>query len=146
MAVEFARRAAHALKIPVGAPASLPITTELLTVPRGPFVHKKSQENFWRRTHRRAVKVWDADEQVVQVWLEYLKQNPVPGVGIKVQQMLYRPVGFGEDIKESNATSSAHAGGAISGSTQDKKGEKPTLEQVKAKAQEVAEELNQQSQ
>lgn len=104
MAVEFARRAAYALKIPCGRPASLPTTSELITVPKGPFVHKKSQENFWRRTHRRAVKVWDADEQSVQVWTEYLRQNPVPGVGIKVQQFLYRPVGYGNDIQEAQTS------------------------------------------
>lgn len=132
MAVEFARRAAHALKIPVGAPASLPISTELLTVPRGPFVHKKSQENFWRRTHRRAVKVWDADEKVVQVWLEYLRQNPIPGVGIKVQQLLYRPVGFGQDIKDLSADStigSSQAPSKIEGE------QKSSQEQANLKAQ-----------
>lgn len=100
LAVEFAQRAAYALHIPVGRPAALPITTELLTVPRGPFVHKKSQENFWRRTHKRAIKVWDANEAVVQTWVEYLSQNPVPGVGVRVQQMVYRPVGFGQAIQE----------------------------------------------
>lgn len=78
---------------------SLPTRTELQTVPTGPFVHKKSQENFWRKTHKRALKLWDADEESLSVFLEYLRTNAVPGVGIRAQQVLYRPVGFSNDYQ-----------------------------------------------
>lgn len=138
MAVEFARRSAYALKIPCGRPAALPISTELLTVPKGPFVHKKSQENFWRRTHRRVIKVWDADEQVIQVWLEYLRQNPLPGVGIKAQQFLYRPVGFGDSIKQSQSTSDF-----VQVNSPDAPVTESTQEQLARRAQEVSQELSQ---
>lgn len=99
LAVEFARRTTAALSIPCSNVVSLPTRTELQTVPTGPFVHKKSQENFWRKTHKRALKLWDADEESLSVCLEYLRTNSIPGVGIRVQQVLYRPVGFSKDYQ-----------------------------------------------
>jgi len=51
---------------------------------RSPFVHKKSQENFERKTHKRAIKAWDADPEVVHRWITYLRANAMPGVGLKV--------------------------------------------------------------
>ena len=99
LAVEFARRTSAALAIPCSNVVSLPTRTELQTVPTGPFVHKKSQENFWRKTHKRALKLWDADEESLSVFLEYLRTNSVPGVGIRAQQVLYRPVGFSNEYQ-----------------------------------------------
>ena len=81
---DFALRCAQALEIPTGGIASLPTRTSLWTVPRGPFVHKKSQENFWRRTHRRSIKVYDASDATVDRWLQFLRMHEMPGVASKV--------------------------------------------------------------
>lgn len=89
---DFAIRAAFALGVPVSRPASLPVRTSLWTVPKGPFVHKKSQENFERRTHKRVIKVWDADAQVVDRWLEFLRIHAMAGVGMRAE--VYRCVFF----------------------------------------------------
>ncbi|GAA5980503.1 hypothetical protein JCM10908_001672 [Rhodotorula pacifica] len=94
----FALRSARALGLPTTGAAALPTSTWLRTVPRSPFVHKKSQQNFWRRTHKRAIKVFDGDEQVVQAWLAYLRKEAFPGVGMKAQYFTYREVGWGKNL------------------------------------------------
>lgn len=94
----FALRSARALGLPTTGAAALPTSTWLRTVPRSPFVHKKSQQNFWRRTHKRAIKVFDGDEQVVQAWLAYLRKEAFPGVGMKAQYFTYREVGWGNSL------------------------------------------------
>lgn len=88
---DFALRCAGALEIPTGGIASLPTRTSLWTVPRGPFVHKKSQENFWRRTHRRSIKVYDASDATVDRWLQFLRMHEMPGVASKVSLLRYVP-------------------------------------------------------
>lgn len=88
-------RAAGSLGIPTSNPAFLPTTTSLYTVIKSPFVHKKSQENFERRTHRRVIKVWDTDRSVVDLWLRYLKRNGIGGVGMKAYVHEYEEFGFG---------------------------------------------------
>lgn len=91
----FALRAARALNLPTSGAISLPTRTSLYTVPRSPFAHKKSQENFWRKEHRRAIKVYDGDEEVVTAWLAYLRKEAIGGVGMKAQVFTYREVAWG---------------------------------------------------
>ena len=95
---DFANRAAHALRIPTGGIASLPIRTSLWTVPRGPFVHKKSQENFWRRTHHKAIKIYDANDAVVDRWLQFLRIHEMAGIATKVELFRNFPLGVGAQI------------------------------------------------
>ncbi|KAL7424482.1 mitochondrial 37S ribosomal protein rsm10 [Cryptotrichosporon argae] len=91
----FAVHAARALSIPTSLPAALPTTRELYTVLKSPFVHKKAQENFERRTHRRVVKVYDAEREAVDLWLRYLKKNGLGGVGAKAIVYEWVDYGFG---------------------------------------------------
>lgn len=72
----------------------MPTQRSLWTVPRGPFAHKKSQENFERKVHKRLIKAWDADPLVIGTWVNYLKEHPVEGVGLRVVRWEYAPVGF----------------------------------------------------
>ncbi|EPQ30010.1 uncharacterized protein PFL1_02683 [Pseudozyma flocculosa PF-1] len=97
---DFARKAAFSLGIPVSGTAHLPVRTALWTVPRSPFVHKKSQENFWRKTHSRAIKVFDANDEVVDRWLHFLRIHALPGVGMKAELMRYHEVGIGSKLME----------------------------------------------
>lgn len=90
----FALRAAKALGIPTSNVVSLPTRTTLFTVPRSPFAHKKSQENFWRKEHKRAIKVFDANEDIVDAWLAYLRNQAMGGVGMKAQVFTYRKLGW----------------------------------------------------
>jgi small subunit ribosomal protein S10 len=92
----LAVRTASALGIPVSRPAFLPTQRTLWTVPRGPFAHKKSQENFERKVHKRAIKAWDANPEIIGVWVEYLETYHVGGVGLRTIRWERAPVGFGK--------------------------------------------------
>jgi small subunit ribosomal protein S10 len=59
-------------------------------------VHKKSQENFERRVHKRAIKAWDADPEVVERWTKYLESHALGGVGIRIVQWERAQVGVGK--------------------------------------------------
>ncbi|KJA22712.1 hypothetical protein HYPSUDRAFT_648366 [Hypholoma sublateritium FD-334 SS-4] len=96
----FATHAAAALGLPVSQVASLPTQRRLWTVLRGPFAHKKAQENFERRVHKRAIKAWDADPEVVQRWVAYLRTHAMPGVGMKVVTWERMPLHVGAALKK----------------------------------------------
>ena len=81
----FALHSAASLGIPTSGAASLPTVTSLYTVPKSPFVHKKSQENFQRKEHKRAIKVYDVGRDSVDLWLRYLRQHAVGGVGLRAE-------------------------------------------------------------
>ena len=91
----FVSHAATALGIPISRVIKLPTQRTLWTVPKSPFVHKKSQENFERRVHKRMIKAWDADQDVVDLWLQYLQKHSIGGVGIKIVRWERVPVGVG---------------------------------------------------
>ncbi|KAF8521132.1 ribosomal protein S10 domain-containing protein [Gautieria morchelliformis] len=92
----LAVRTASALTIPVSRPVYLPTQRTLWTVPRGPFAHKKSQENFDRKVHKRAIKAWDAHPETIGVWIHYLETYHVGGVGLRAIRWERAPVGFGK--------------------------------------------------
>lgn len=106
----FALRSARALGLPTTGAIALPTRTSLFTVPRSPFAHKKSQENFWRKEHRRAVKVFDGDEAVVGAWLAYLRKEAMGGVGMKAQVFTYREPGWGAKMVGGERPSDAAVG------------------------------------
>jgi small subunit ribosomal protein S10 len=95
LATHFASHAAASLGIPLSGVVSLPVRRTLWTVPRGPFAHKKAQENFERRVHARAIKAFDADAEVVDRWVRYVEAHAVPGVGMRVVRWHRLPVGIG---------------------------------------------------
>lgn len=92
----FATHAASALGIPTSKVVYLPTQRSLWTVIRSPFAHKKSQENFERRVHKRAIKAWDADPEVVERWIKYLRLHALGGVGMKVTRWEHLPIGVGQ--------------------------------------------------
>ncbi|PPQ90491.1 hypothetical protein CVT25_014774 [Psilocybe cyanescens] len=91
----FATHAASSLGIPTSKVVPLPTQRTLWTVLRSPFAHKKSQENFDRKVHKRAIKAWDADPEVVQRWITYLRAHAMPGVGMRVTTWERLPLGVG---------------------------------------------------
>jgi len=97
----FALRAAKALGLPTSGSVALPTRTSLFTVPRSPFAHKKSQQNFWRKEHKRLIKVFDGQEEIVQAWLSYLRKESFGGVGMKAQVFSYREIGWGQGLGKS---------------------------------------------
>ncbi|ORY75486.1 ribosomal protein S10 domain-containing protein [Protomyces lactucae-debilis] len=92
---DFAMRAAFHLGMPAKGPVPMPKKTERWTVPRGPFVHKKTQENFERITYKRMISIKDTHPDVVEKWLGYLHANVFPGVGLKAHLYSFEEVGAG---------------------------------------------------
>lgn len=80
---DFAQRAAYHLGMPCSGIVRLPTQTSHWTVIRSPFVHKKSQENFERKTHKRLLQIKDTHPDVVQRWLQYLTMNAPAGIGLR---------------------------------------------------------------
>ena len=93
--VHFAGHAAAALGVPLSKPVHLPTQRRLWTVIKGPFVHKKSQENFERKTHKRLLKAWDTHPEVVNMLVQYLEKHLAPGVGMRTVKWERAPVGVG---------------------------------------------------
>ncbi|KAL1673205.1 hypothetical protein EV122DRAFT_283234 [Schizophyllum commune] len=99
----FATHAAYSLGIPCSRPARLPTQRSMWTVIKSPFVHKKSQENFERKTHKRVIKAWDADGEVVRRWAAYLRKHAMGGVGMRVtmwDRLPLHPEGSTQSVAE----------------------------------------------
>lgn len=79
----FILRVAFYLRIPVKGATPLPRRTERWTVIKSPFVHAKTKENFERRTHKRLIKLYDADPETVQLFLATVRRYCIAGVGMK---------------------------------------------------------------
>ncbi|KAJ3890974.1 ribosomal protein S10 domain-containing protein, partial [Lentinula edodes] len=93
-----ASHAASSLAIPISKVIMLPTERSLWTVIRAPFAYKKSQENFERKTHKRMIKAWDADPEVIDRWVKYLEKHAMGGVGIRVTKWERLPIGIGKTL------------------------------------------------
>ena len=91
---DFAMRAAYYANLPAFGPVPLPKKTERWTVPRGNFVHKKSQENFERVTHKRLIQIKDGNPETVELWLAFLRKHQFHGVGFKANVFNWEPLGM----------------------------------------------------
>ncbi|GAA5795872.1 hypothetical protein HPULCUR_001234 [Helicostylum pulchrum] len=90
---DFARRAAYHMGMPCSGTIPLPTQTSHWTVIRSPFVHKKSQENFERKTHKRLLQIKDAHPEVVERWIKYLTMNAPAGIGMRATKVEFEALG-----------------------------------------------------
>ncbi|KZO97405.1 ribosomal protein S10, partial [Calocera viscosa TUFC12733] len=81
--IHFAQHSAVSLGIPSSGVRPLPTQRRLWTVIKGPFVHKKAQENFVRLTHKRAITLFDTNPQVLEMYFSYLQAHALAGVGMR---------------------------------------------------------------
>ncbi|KAK6584328.1 hypothetical protein PZA11_002552 [Diplocarpon coronariae] len=95
---DFALRAAYYLGLPAYGPVPLPRIVERWTVPRGNFIHKKSQENFERRTVRRLIQIRDGEAEAQELWLAFLRKHAYYGIGMKANVWEFAGVGVGKDM------------------------------------------------
>ncbi|KAF9908754.1 mitochondrial 37S ribosomal protein rsm10 [Linnemannia zychae] len=93
---DFARRAAAALEMPCSGVIPLPVQTSKWTVNKSPFVYKKAQETFERKTHKRLLAIKDTHPDVVRRWVQFLSQNSIAGVGMKVTVWENEELGVGQ--------------------------------------------------
>ncbi|KAL2068326.1 hypothetical protein VTL71DRAFT_16424 [Oculimacula yallundae] len=95
---DFALRAAYYLGLPAHGPVPLPRIVERWTVPRANFIHKKSQENFERKTVRRLIQIRDGEAQAQELWLAFLRKHAFYGVGMKANVWEFAGVEVGKDM------------------------------------------------
>ena len=62
-------------------------------MPKGSFIHKKSQENFERKTLRRLIQIQDGEAETVQVWLAFVRKYAYYGIGMKANVWGFEKVG-----------------------------------------------------
>ncbi|AET38370.1 mitochondrial 37S ribosomal protein uS10m Ecym_2659 [Eremothecium cymbalariae DBVPG len=79
----FILRVGYYLGMPMTGPKPLPTRRERWTVIRSPFAQAKSKENFERHTHKRLIRVWDTNPEIVELWLSYITKHSIAGVGMK---------------------------------------------------------------
>ncbi|KAG0164333.1 mitochondrial 37S ribosomal protein rsm10 [Apophysomyces sp. BC1034] len=106
---DFARRAAFHMGMPCSGTVPLPTQTSRWTVIKSPFVHKKSQENFERKTHKRLLQIKDSHPDTVQRWLQYLTMNAPAGIGMRATTWEFEPMSVGKSMvnKKSDAKKTA---------------------------------------
>ncbi|KAL7266733.1 mitochondrial 37S ribosomal protein rsm10 [Rhizina undulata] len=101
---DFALRAAYYCNLPASGPVPLPKKIERWTVPRSNFVHKKSQENFERITHKRLIQIKDGNPETVELWLAFLRKHQFYGVGLKANVWDFNELGVGKRMNVSLET------------------------------------------
>ncbi|KTW27175.1 ribosomal protein S10 [Pneumocystis jirovecii RU7] len=89
---DFSMRAAYYIGLCASGPVPLPKRIERWTVPRGPFVHSKSKENFERITYKRLITIKDGHPRVVDTWLAYLAKHVMSGIGMKAHVFRYEAI------------------------------------------------------
>lgn len=97
-ASEFAARAAYYLGIPCDRVQNVKAEKRLYTVIRSPFAQAKSKENFHRITHRRTLKAYDAEPEIVDLWLSYVNKHKIANVEYAAQITTREPVDFAEKL------------------------------------------------
>lgn len=70
-------------------------------MPRSHFVHKKSQENFERKTLRRLIQIKDGHPETVSLWLAFLRKHAYYGIGMKANVWEYNQIGVGKAMDAS---------------------------------------------
>ena len=96
---DFALRAAYYLYLPAAGPVPLPRMKERWTVPRSPFIHNSSQENFERITLRRLIQIQDGNTETVEIWLAFLRKHAYYGIGMKANVWGYEKLGSCQSLK-----------------------------------------------
>ncbi|EDO14471.1 hypothetical protein Kpol_251p1 [Vanderwaltozyma polyspora DSM 70294] len=88
----FILRAGYYLGMRLTGPKPLPTRRERWTVIKSPFAQAKSKENFERHTHKRLVRVWDTNPEVLDLWLAYINKHSIVGVGMKCNVFHRAPI------------------------------------------------------
>ncbi|SCV01655.1 LANO_0F12860g1_1 [Lachancea nothofagi CBS 11611] len=105
---DFMLRAGFYLGMPLTGPKPLPTRRERWTVIRSPFAQAKSKENFERHTHKRLIRVWDTNPEVLELWLSYISKHSIPGVGIKCNLHQKEGIKLQQTLKQSSLLAETH--------------------------------------
>ncbi|ORY39350.1 hypothetical protein BCR33DRAFT_650985, partial [Rhizoclosmatium globosum] len=79
----YARHAAHKRNMPTNEVIHLPTLMKKWHVTKGPFVYDKSKEVFEQKTFRRAIQVFNADQETVTDWYTHINKNLPAGINMR---------------------------------------------------------------
>lgn len=79
-ASEFAGRAAFYLGIPCSRVKKVKTERRLYTVIKSPFAHAKTKQNFLRITYNQHLTAYDANPEVLDLWLSYINKHSLEDV------------------------------------------------------------------
>lgn len=115
-ASDFAARAAFYLGIPCSKIEMQKTEKRLYTIIRSPFAQAKSKENWWRVTYHQALTAYDANPEVLDLWISYINKNAIEGVKYEAQIHTQESLDFAENLAKLEAEdiklSSAYAEGS----------------------------------
>ncbi|KAI3402887.2 RSM10 [Candida oxycetoniae] len=97
---EFALRAAYYLGIPMSNLLNLKTEKRLYTVIKSPFAQAKTKQNFHRTTYNKKVVAYDANPEIVDLWLSYVNKYNFQNVELKATISSYEGLDYSEQIAQ----------------------------------------------
>lgn len=97
-AAEFASRAAFYLGIPTSKIITNKTEKRLYTVIKSPFAQAKTKQNFHRVTYNRKLTAYDADPEVLDLWLSFVNKHAVQDVEYKATITTQESLAFNDDL------------------------------------------------
>ncbi|KAI5961288.1 RSM10 [Candida margitis] len=95
---EFALRAAYYLGIPMSKLTSLKTEKRLYTVIKSPFAQAKTKQNFHRTTYNKQLVAYDANPEVVDLWLSYVNRYKLNNVDMKATVIAREGSNYNEEL------------------------------------------------
>lgn len=102
-ASEFAARSAFYLGIPTSKVINKKTEKRLYTVIKSPFAQAKSKENFKRTTFKKELEAFDANPEVIDLWLSFINKYAIEGVNYKVDITTRESLDFSKKLDELKA-------------------------------------------
>ncbi|CAX43226.1 mitochondrial ribosomal small subunit component, putative [Candida dubliniensis CD36] len=96
---EFALRTAYYLGIPMSPLMALKTEKRLYTVIKSPFAQAKTKQNFHRITYKKKLVAYDANPEIIDLWLSYINKNKFSDVEYKATVSSYESLNYHEELK-----------------------------------------------
>lgn len=95
---EFALRAAYYLGIPMSKLTSLKTEKRLYTVIKSPFAQAKTKQNFHRITYNKQLVAYDANSEIVDLWLSYVNRYKLQTVDMNATVVAREGLNYNEEL------------------------------------------------
>ncbi|RCK64433.1 37S ribosomal protein S10, mitochondrial [Candida viswanathii] len=95
---EFAMRAAYFLGIPMSGLTPLKTQKRLYTVIKSPFAQAKTKQNFHRVTYARKLIAYDANPDVIDLWLSYINRYKFADIEYSASLMSHEPLNYVDEL------------------------------------------------
>ena len=78
---------------------SLKTEKRLYTVIKSPFAQAKTKQNFHRITYNKKLVAYDANPEIIDLWLSYLNKYKFPNVEYKATVVSYESLDYVNELK-----------------------------------------------